>query len=109
MNCSSASTRAVCMFSPIVRANKSKKKKNSRTVSNQRAIEGTGARTYAQKTVEIHAARVERAVEVINRVLDRVIFGDEVDQSVGVCFSKIMIVVSTAFRVEREKGADGTY
>jgi hypothetical protein len=38
--------------------------------------------TYAQKTVEVDAARVECAVEVIHRVLNRAVFGDEVYESV---------------------------
>jgi hypothetical protein len=41
--------------------------------------------THAQKTVEIDAARVECAVEVIYRVLDRIVLGDEVNESVLTC------------------------
>jgi hypothetical protein len=40
--------------------------------------------THAQKTVDVDAARVERAVEVIHRVFNRIILGDEINQSVDV-------------------------
>ena len=87
MNCSSASTRAVCSFLPMamVRAKKKKteKDKNAKNCQQPARSRGHRARTYAQKTVEIDAARVERAMEMINRVLDRVIFGYQVDESVG--------------------------
>ena len=82
MNCSSASTRAVYVFFCQSCAQKEKIKFKELSATG-RALEGHRARTYAQKAVEIDAARVERAMEVINRVLDRVIFGDEVDESVG--------------------------
>jgi hypothetical protein len=38
--------------------------------------------THAQKTVEIDAARIEGAVKVIYRVLNRIVLGDEVNKSV---------------------------
>lgn len=38
--------------------------------------------TYAQKTVEVDAARVECTVEVIHRVLNRAVLGDEVYEPV---------------------------
>jgi hypothetical protein len=38
--------------------------------------------TYSQKTVEVDAACVERAMEVIDCVLNRIVLGDEIDESV---------------------------
>ena len=84
MNCSSASTRAVCgFFANGNGARKKRKDKNAKNCQQPARSRGQRARTYAQKTVEIDAARVERAMEMINRVLDRVIFGYQVDESVG--------------------------
>jgi len=100
MNCSSASTRAVCVFTHGAR--KKREKKNFRNCQQPARSRGHRDRTYTQKTVEIDAARVERAMEVIDRVLDRVIFGDEVDESMGVCskLRVIMIATNSFFRVE---------
>lgn len=50
-------------------------------VSNPRAHKPTNY-THAQKTVEVNAARVECAVEVIDRVLNGIVLGDEINQSV---------------------------
>jgi hypothetical protein len=38
--------------------------------------------TYSQKTVEVDAACVERAMEVIDCVLNRIVFSDKIDESV---------------------------
>lgn len=68
----------------MMRAKRKERKNKFKSNCQQPArSRGHRARTYAQKTVEIDAARVERAMEMINRVLDRVIFGDEVYESVG--------------------------
>jgi hypothetical protein len=84
MNCSSASTRAVCVVFAHGKKKKRKKEKKIKSNCQQPArSRGHRARTYAQKPVKIDAARVERAMEMINCVLDRVIFGDEVYESVG--------------------------
>jgi hypothetical protein len=55
----------------------------SRTVSNRALSRTCRADTYAQKTVEINAIRVEGAMKVIDRILNSVILGDEVDKSMG--------------------------
>ena len=44
---------------------------------------GQRADTYAQKTVEINATRVEGAMKVIDRILNRAVLGDQVDESVA--------------------------
>jgi hypothetical protein len=55
----------------------------SRAVSNRDAVEDTVADTYTQETVEIDAARIEGAMKVIDRILNRIILGDEIDESVA--------------------------
>jgi hypothetical protein len=78
MNCSSASTRTVYeVLFPMSRA-------KSRNCQQLRAGEDIcRADTYAQKTVEINAIRVEGAMKVIDRILDSVILRDEVHKSMG--------------------------
>jgi hypothetical protein len=39
-------------------------------------------RTHPQKPVEINAARIQGAVEVIYCVLNRIVLGDEINKSV---------------------------
>jgi hypothetical protein len=67
MNCSSASTRVVyiCIGAQLS------------AIETCKQIDYT----YAQKTVEIDAARVECTVEVIHRVLNRTVLGDELNKS----------------------------
>ena len=55
--------------------------RTSQAVSN-RALSEAHSETYAQETVKIDSACVECAMEVIYRVLDCTVLGDEVDQSV---------------------------
>ena len=73
MNCSSASTRVVCI---------SISAQTSKLSATVRALKSQAKYTYAQKPVEINAAGVECPVEMIYRVLNRIILGDKIYKSV---------------------------
>jgi hypothetical protein len=77
-------TRRLCFFAHGCAQEKKERTKKTKFRNCQQPARSQGhrAQTYTQKTVEIDAARLERTVEVINRVLDRVIFSNEVDESV---------------------------
>jgi hypothetical protein len=44
---------------------------------------GLRAGTYTQKTVEINAAGIEGTMEVIDRILNCIVLGDEIDKSMA--------------------------
>ena len=73
MNCSSASTRVVCI---------SISAQSSKLSATARALKSQAKYTYAQKPVEINAAGVECPVEMIYCVLNRIILGDKIYKSV---------------------------
>ena len=73
MNCSSASTRVVYICIGAQR---------SKLSATPRALKSQANDTHTQKPVEINAASVECAVEVIYCVLNRIILGDKIYKSV---------------------------
>lgn len=66
----------------LARARASQGSVSNCALSEKKKKKTTKHGTYAQKTVEIDAARIECAMEVIYRVLNRAVLGDEIDESV---------------------------